>query len=117
MGELEFSSIPQLHSSIFIASIFFFFLERSHPMRSGTVHLSYQISPQALVTRGIKVLLMTADDGKELKRGHLKHGTFFFTPFPVLVKSETEQESFCCLIFPIPWMRTHSFQGKAVGLS
>ncbi|XP_047735418.1 beta-galactosidase-1-like protein 2 [Prionailurus viverrinus] len=28
---------------------------------------------KALVTRGIKVLLMTADDGKELKRGHLKH--------------------------------------------
>ncbi|GAB5577268.1 beta-galactosidase-1-like protein 2 [Prionailurus iriomotensis] len=28
---------------------------------------------EALVTRGIKVLLMTADDGKELKRGHLKH--------------------------------------------
>ncbi|KAF0880752.1 GLBL2 protein, partial [Crocuta crocuta] len=39
---------------------------------------------KALVTRGIKVLLMTTDDGKELKRGHLKHGTFFFTPFPVL---------------------------------
>ncbi|XP_077619814.1 beta-galactosidase-1-like protein 2 [Crocuta crocuta] len=28
---------------------------------------------KALVTRGIKVLLMTTDDGKELKRGHLKH--------------------------------------------
>ncbi|XP_042815529.1 beta-galactosidase-1-like protein 2, partial [Panthera tigris] len=29
---------------------------------------------KALVTRGINVMLMTADDGKELKRGHLKHG-------------------------------------------
>ncbi|XP_039109714.1 LOW QUALITY PROTEIN: beta-galactosidase-1-like protein 2 [Hyaena hyaena] len=28
---------------------------------------------KAMVTRGIKVLLMTADDAKELKRGHLKH--------------------------------------------
>ncbi|XP_019276872.2 beta-galactosidase-1-like protein 2 [Panthera pardus] len=28
---------------------------------------------KALVTRGINVMLMTADDGKELKRGHLKH--------------------------------------------
>nr|XP_045748794.1 beta-galactosidase-1-like protein 3 [Mirounga angustirostris] len=41
-------------------------------MGSGTVHLPYQISPQALITRGIKVLLMTADNGDELKRGHLK---------------------------------------------
>uniref|UniRef100_A0A8C8XHG0 Beta-galactosidase n=1 Tax=Panthera leo TaxID=9689 RepID=A0A8C8XHG0_PANLE len=36
---------------------------------------------KALVTRGINVMLMTADDGKELKRGHLKHGTFSLYPF------------------------------------
>uniref|UniRef100_A0A8C7C4D8 Beta-galactosidase n=1 Tax=Neovison vison TaxID=452646 RepID=A0A8C7C4D8_NEOVI len=36
---------------------------------------------KALITRGIKVLLMTADNGDELTRGHLKQGTISLYSF------------------------------------
>uniref|UniRef100_A0A8C8YYE5 Beta-galactosidase n=1 Tax=Prolemur simus TaxID=1328070 RepID=A0A8C8YYE5_PROSS len=44
----------------------------------GSYYLDKKYMPyvkKALVTRGIQVLLMTADSGRELRRGHLKDGT------------------------------------------
>ena len=63
-------------------------------MGPETVRLPYRLSPQALVTRGIKVLLMTGDDGEALTRGHLTQGTTSLFSVSCTVRSETQQRSF-----------------------
>uniref|UniRef100_A0A452QWG9 Beta-galactosidase n=1 Tax=Ursus americanus TaxID=9643 RepID=A0A452QWG9_URSAM len=54
----------------------------------GSYHQDKRYMPyikKALITRGIKVLLMTADDGAELTRGHLKRGTISLYFLPILM--------------------------------